>query len=129
MNGATLAYLGDAYFELKVRQHLIDKQMTNVNQLHQQAIRFTSGEAQAKMILHFLENDILTENEITFYKKGRNISGSGRKNMDQKTYHFATGFESLIGYLYLHDRVRCDAIIDSAIKWLEEQIIHGQNSR
>lgn len=120
MNGLTLAYIGDAYYELKIRNYLINKKITSVNQLHQQAIKFTKGEAQAKIMTYFIEKDMLSEDEISLYKRGRNSSGPGRKNIDAKTYHNATGFEALIGSLYLEDLRRCDELIEKAITYIED---------
>ena len=100
MNGLSLAYIGDAYFEIIVRQYLLEKNLTKVNELHKEAIKFTSGESQAKFIDFFIENNILTENEIEIYKKGRNSATSHRKNLSNALYQKATGFEAVIGYLY-----------------------------
>ena len=100
MNGLSLAYIGDAYFEILVRQYLLEKGITKVNELHKEAIKFTSGEAQAKFIDLFMQDNILTENEIEIYKKGRNSATSHRKNLSSAEYQKATGFEALIGFLY-----------------------------
>lgn len=100
MNGLSLAYIGDAYFEIMVRDYLLEKGLTKVNELHKEAIKFTSGEAQAKFIDSFLENNVLTENEIDVYKKGRNSATSHRKNLSGAEYQKATGFEAIIGFLY-----------------------------
>ena len=51
--------------------------------------------------------------------------GPGRKNIDAKTYHQATGFESLIGGLYLEDKKRCDDLIDKAIILVESGGLNG----
>ncbi len=115
MNGLTLAYLGDGYYEFKIRKHLIDQGLTDVNQLHHQAVKFTSGVAQAKLIDYLLEHKVLTEKEIILFKRGRNASGQGRKNIDAKTYQRATGFEALIGGLFLNEEKRADEIIDICI--------------
>ena len=118
MNGLTLAYLGDAYFELKVRKYLVDKGLTKVNQLHNEAVKFTSSVAQREIITYLLDEQILNEKEISSYKRGRNNSTSGRKNVDAKTYVEATGFEALIGYLYINDLKRLDEIIDISINYI-----------
>jgi ribonuclease III family protein len=118
LNGLTLAYIGDSYYEFKIRMYLIEQKMTNVNDLHKQAIRFTSGQAQAKIMTYFNEQNVLSETEIDLFKRGRNASGPGRKNMDAKTYHLATGFESLIGGLYLSNKERADHMIDLAIAYI-----------
>ena len=100
MNGLSLAYIGDAYFEIMVRQYLLEKGITKVNELHKEAIKYTSGEAQARFIDEFFKDNILSETEIDIYKKGRNSATSHRKNLSNAEYQKATGFEALIGYLY-----------------------------
>ncbi len=128
MNGLTLAYIGDAYYELKVRMYLIDKKLTHVNDLHKQAIRFTSGTAQAKIMEYLIDNTLISEDETDLFKRGRNASGPGRKNIDAKTYHLATGFESLIGFLYLNQKNRADELIAQGINYIEEGDFNGKNS-
>lgn len=128
MNGLTLAYIGDAYYELYIRRYLIDKKITNVNQLHKTAIKYTQGESQSKIVMAFIDANELNEDELSLYKRGRNASGPGRKNTDAKTYHQATGFESLIGGLYLEDKNRCDTLIIKAIKLIESGDLNGKNS-
>ena len=126
MNGLTLAYIGDAYYELKIRKYLIDQKLTSVNDLHKKAILFTKGLAQAEIVMYMIENELLSIDEKTYFKRGRNASGPGRKNIDAKTYHRATGFEALIGYLYLNDKKRCDELIHIAIKYIEGEN-HGKS--
>ena len=118
MNGLSLAYIGDAYFEILVRQYLLEKGITKVNELHKEAIKFTSGEAQAKFIDLFMKDNILTENEIEIYKKGRNSATSHRKNLSSAEYQKATGFEALIGFLYENkDNERIDYLFDLMKKY------------
>ena len=128
LNGLTLAYIGDAYYELKVRTYLIERKLTNVNVLHTQAIRFTSGIAQARIIKHFIDDEIINADEVDLFKRGRNASGPGRKNIDAKTYHMATGFEALIGYLYMNDLTRADQLIDDALRYIEKGDFNGKDS-
>jgi ribonuclease III family protein len=126
LNGLTRAYIGDAYYELQIRQHLIiNHKLTHVDQLHKSAIRYTSGVAQAKIIKALMLANRLTEDEISYFKNGRNNSGPGRKNVDAQTYHFATGFEALIGHLYLTNITRADALILESINLIERGEIHG----
>lgn len=128
MNGLTLAYIGDAYYELYIRRYLIDKKITNVNQLHKTAIKYTQGDSQSKIVMSFIATNELNEDELSLYKRGRNASGPGRKNTNAQTYHQATGFESLIGGLYLDDINRCDDLIIKAIKLIESGDLNGKNS-
>ena len=105
-NGLSLAYIGDAVFEIYVRKHVLAMGITKVNNLHKRVVEYTSGEAQAKTIKEFLNNNVLTEEEISIYKRGRNSHvNSNRKNIDLANYLDATGFEALIGYLYLSEKI------------------------
>ncbi|MBS4026891.1 MAG: Mini-ribonuclease 3 [Clostridia bacterium] len=95
-----LAYVGDAVYELFVRHYLIKKGVTKVNDLHREAVIFVRATTQAK-IIHELEQE-LTEVERKIVKKGRNAkSGQIPKNTGTIEYRYSTGFESLLGYLYL----------------------------
>ena len=69
MNGLTLAYLGDAYYELFVRKHFINLGYTNVGILHKMASKCTSGVSQAFAMVNLLETNFLTEDEIDAFKK------------------------------------------------------------
>jgi ribonuclease III family protein len=121
INGVALAYIGDAYYELRIRKYLLSLGITKVNELHKSAIKFTAGSVQAGLMDTFIEKDLLSEMEMSYFKKGRNASGPGRKNIDIATYHKSTGFESMMGYLYLTDITRCDELIDIAIQIIKEK--------
>lgn len=120
-NGLALAYLGDGLYELEVRKYLLTKKLTKVNDLHKQAIIFTSANGQAKAMEGLL-NGFLTENEMEYYKHGRNATSSRKpKNTTLSTYHQSTGFEALIGYLYLDNQIdRCEEIIQKSISIIEQ---------
>jgi ribonuclease-3 family protein len=113
LNGLSLAYIGDAVYEIYVRKHMINLGYTKVNALHKHVIKFTSGGAQAEIIHMLINENILTEDEISIYKRGRNSSvNTSRKNISLREYLDATGFESLIGYLYLDNQIeRLEEII------------------
>lgn len=129
MNGLTLAYIGDAYFELKVRLYLTNElKLTKVDDLHKKAIKFTSAVAQRKIMEHLMNKLQLHDDEQDDYKRGRNTSGPGRRNVDAQTYHIATGFESMIGGLYLKNIKRCDEVIHLSIEYIEKGDFHGENS-
>ena len=98
-----LAYIGDAVYELFIRTYLIGTKNISVNELHKEAIEYVKAKAQAD-ITHYLE-DKLTEEEWQMVKRGRNAkSGSASKNANLLDYRYATGFETLIGFLYLNGR-------------------------
>ncbi|HPJ23840.1 MAG TPA: ribonuclease III domain-containing protein [Bacillota bacterium] len=121
-NGLTLAYIGDAYFELAVRQHLLEKNITKVNDLHNNAVGFTNANAQAEAVTYLL-NHFFDEEEISVYKRGRNQSSTHKpKNADIQTYNIATGLESVIGFLYLEKRLeRLEDLLKTIFKVLEEK--------
>lgn len=122
LNGTALAYIGDSYYEHQIRCYLIDKGLTKVNELHTQATQFTSAKAQAEIMQFLLNGSHLTEEEILYYKRGRNQSHPGRKNVSLHTYHEATGFESLIGYLQATSPIRANEIIAMSIQFIEERL-------
>ncbi len=123
MSPLVLAYLGDTVFESHVREHLIRQNINRkVNDLHKTAIKYVKAKAQAT-IIHTLESE-LTEEELRIYKRGRNQkSNTTPKNADIIDYKNATGFEALIGYLYLSkDQERLEYIINKGIKIVEENM-------
>lgn len=115
LNILSLAYLGDAVFELYVREHLLNKNITKVKELQEEAINYVSAKNQVKLLEKI--NDILTEEELEYVKKGRNAkSHKAPKNTDILTYKHSTGFETLIGYLYLNDKERLEKIMQNILE-------------
>ena len=125
MNGLALAYLGDAYYELEIRKYLIQSGIRNVGKLHDEKVKFAANEAQASIMNYLLSLNILTEDELDAYKKGRNKSHNARKQVDMVTYQQATGFESLIGYLSVSDEDRAKALIQMGITFIKQGGKHG----
>ena len=102
----TLAYIGDCVFELVVRTVVIHHSKKAVNDLHKKAIKFVKAESQALMMQGLLDEEILTDEEVTIYKRGRNTkSHTSAKNASIAAYRKATGFEALIGYLYVTNQM------------------------
>ena len=98
----TLAYIGDCIYDLMIRTAVIFKSHKRVNDLHKKTTRFVKAETQALMIQGLIENDMLTEEEQSVYKRGRNTkSHTVAKNASVAAYRKATGFEAVLGYLYL----------------------------
>lgn len=97
----TLAYIGDAIFELVIRTVLVERKNTQPEKLHKAATKIVKAETQALMIEGLKEE--LTEKELAVYKRGRNAKAVTRaKNATMSEYRRATGFEALMGYLYLN---------------------------
>lgn len=98
-----LAYVGDAVYEVFVRTMLALKGNMSVHNMHKKSISYVKAKAQSD-IVHRLY-DRLTDEEKDIVRRGRNSkSGTIPKNADVSDYKYATGFESLIGYLYLKGR-------------------------
>ena len=96
----TLAYIGDAIFELVVRTVLVERKNTQAEKLHKAATKIVKAETQA-VLIEAVKDD-LTEEELAVYKRGRNAKAVTRaKNATMSEYRRATGFEALMGYLYL----------------------------
>lgn len=101
----TLAYLGDAVFELAVRTVLVEKKNTQPEKLHKAATKIVKAETQALMAEALKES--LTEEELAVYKRGRNAKAVTRaKNATMSEYRRATGLEALMGYLYMKDETK-----------------------
>lgn len=96
-----LAYVGDAVFELYVRTHLVS-QGARVQDLHKAAVHFVQAKAQAE-IVHAWE-PLLSEEEKTIVRRGRNARSTLPRNASVADYRYSTGFEALLGYLYLSGR-------------------------
>ena len=112
-NSLTLAYLGDSVYELYIRQYLIETGIIKVRELQKEAIKYVSAKGQAKTLTQLIANNILTDDEIVIVKRARNHkSHKSPKNTDIITYKLATGFEALIGYLYLNDKNRLKQIME-----------------
>ncbi|WP_423363231.1 Mini-ribonuclease 3 [Mycoplasma sp. P36-A1] len=105
----TLAFIGDSVLELIIRMHYVNKGIVKVNKLQTLTSSLASAKAHKEIMDYLFENEILTEDEIRVYKRGRNAKvNQRRKNFNSENYHASTGFEALIGFLYLneeHDRI------------------------
>ena len=114
INVLVLAYLGDGIYENYVRRYLIDKGIANVNDLQKESINYVSAKGQAAFLTKMLDNDFLKDEEIVIVKRARNYKTTSHpKNCDIVTYKYATGLESLIGYLELENKKeRIDEIMN-----------------
>lgn len=115
-----LAYLGDAVFDLVVRSLVLNKGNKPVQKLHKETSAVVQASSQSKMMRVLQE--MLTEEEHQVYKRGRNSKTvSPAKNQSVTDYRRATGFEALIGYLYLkREYQRMLELIKTGIDSLDE---------
>ncbi len=103
----TLAYMGDCVYEMTIRTLLVSRGNAPVNTLNRKASNLAKASSQSRMISALIEAEALTEEEIAVYKRGRNAkSFSTAKNATVNDYRRATGYEALIGWLYLSGRSR-----------------------
>ena len=116
--GLTLAYVGDAVYELYVRQQLL-QQSCKAHTLHQLAVKRVNNNTQASLLLKLEPK--LTELEKNIARRGRNAKGIVPKNADVQTYRKSTGLEALVGYLYLmQDQERLDWVLGQI-----EEVVNG----
>ncbi|RGY98410.1 ribonuclease III domain-containing protein [Clostridium sp. AM58-1XD] len=115
-----LAYIGDAAYEIIIRTKVMNHGSMQVNKMHKRTAGLVKAETQAN--LYKLLEDELTEEEKAVYRRGRNAkSGTMAKNATMKDYRMATGFEALIGWLYLKGRMeRMVEIIASGLSKIGE---------
>ena len=118
INVLVLAYMGDAVYEMYVRNYLINMNISNVNDLQNESLKYVSAKSQANILKKLIEKNILSDEELEIIKRGRNCKNSRHpKNCDALTYKHATAFETLVGYLYLAGKSeRLDEIINNILK-------------
>lgn len=120
INGIALAYIGDAVWEVFVREHLLELGLTKPNKLQHTATHYVSAKAQAFLIDQMEQADKLSEEEWLFFKKGRNAkSHTSAKNTAVMTYRISTGFEALFGYLYTSEQ---DERLQALAHWCIETV-------
>ena len=124
MNALTLAYLGDAVYELWVRTHLLSLGYEKVKDLHRQATEYVRASTQAALLHQLLPQ--LDETESQVVMRGRNAKGGHPKSTDVVTYRYATAFETLVGYWQLTEK--SDRMI-WAFEQLDELLIHLEKNK
>lgn len=124
MNGLSLAYIGDAIYELEVRQHLLSLGLTKVNDLQKHSRHYVSAKAHAALFAQMMTDDLLTDSELVYFKRGRNAkSHTKAKNTDVVTYRISTGIEALFGFLHLSGQTER---ISTLMNWIFEQVESGR---
>ena len=117
MSPLTWAYVGDSVYELYIRTHFLNTTNLNPHKRYIQAIKYVKAGAQAEIVKDLIKRDILTEKEKDIVRRGRNTRNHHLpKNASIEEYSMATGFEALIGYLYLNkEDERLDKILSEII--------------
>ncbi|MBU3160162.1 Mini-ribonuclease 3 [Clostridium frigoris] len=104
LNPLVLAIVGDAIYEVFIRSYLVEKNRDmNAHKIHVKAVSYVKAHAQSEFMKVLITN--LDEEELGIFKRARNSkSGSTPKNADLNEYKWATGFEALVGFLYLSEK-------------------------
>lgn len=124
LNGVALAYMGDAAYEVIIRRHLIEEGLAKPNHLQKTATHYVSAKAQAALIALMEQDQVLSDEEWTIFKRGRNAkSYTHAKNTDVVTYRISTGFEALMGYLALSQQQKR---VDELSQWCIQQVEAGR---
>lgn len=116
MSPLTWAYVGDSVYEVYIRTFLSENTNLNTNKMHIESIKYVKAESQTKILRDIEEN--LTEEEIKIVKRGRNTQNHHLpKHSSVEEYSYSTGFEALIGYLFLTKKdERLKQILEMCIK-------------
>ena len=100
----TLAYIGDAVYDLVIRTVVVEQANRPANKLHRITVQYVSAEAQSRIAGALIES--FTEEELSVYRRGHNSKPhTMSKNASPADYLKATGFEAVLGYLYLQDKM------------------------
>ena len=113
INIQVLALLGDAVYSLYIREKLIKEGINDSNKLQKLIIEYVSAKGEVKALNYLIENNYLTEEEQEIIKRGRNYKNNNHpKNTDIITYKLSTGFEALLGDLYINNTERLEEILN-----------------
>ena len=124
LNGIALAYLGDAVYEVYIREHLLKRGLVRPAALQRAAKDFVSAKAQAALIAGMQTADLLSAEETEVFKHVRNAkSYTHAKHTDVVTYRISTGFEALFGYLHLEGR---DNRVAELAAWCIQYVEEGK---
>lgn len=119
INSGVLAYIGDAVYELEIRNYLVLGKINKVDKLQKKAIDYVSAPAQAKILENLLNSNVLSEEELEVVKRARNYKPNSKpKHSDIKTYKKATALEALFGMLYIQNKQdRIKEIMKVILRW------------
>jgi len=113
INVQILALLGDAIFSLYIREELLKLGINNPKKLQAKSVEYVSAKGQVKILNNLIEENFLTEEELDIVKRGRNNKKESHpKNTEIVTYKLSTGFEALLGDLYLNNKNRLKELLN-----------------
>ena len=112
-NVLVLAYLGDAIYEVYIREFLINKNIVKVDKLQKESVKYVSAKSQRVFLEKLINDNFFTIEELELIKRSRNHKGNRHpKNTDIITYKYATAFETIIGYLYLNNKNKLEKLME-----------------
>ncbi len=125
MQPLALAFIGDAVYEIYIRNYVMSKGFRTINSMHVETIKYVKAASQSKAIKAILPE--LEEEEANVVRRGRNANPhTVPKNADVGDYRYATGLESLCGYLYLMKKQeRLDYIVERIIGIINGEIVQN----
>ena len=122
LNPLVLAYIGDAYFHLFVRTRLLNYEQSKVQILHQFGAQIVSAVWQATAYQQM--EGMLTEEEKAVFRRGRNAKSHAPRSASVAQYHASTGFEALLGTLYLNENhERLQQLAEAAFKIISQEMM------
>lgn len=128
MGTGTLAFIGDAVYELLVREHLVRAGIVDADKLHFKTVEYVRAESQALAVKKMIEG-FLADDEVALVKRARNHKMPNRsRSAGIVEYKLATGLEALVGELYLEGkRDRLDEVMAEAIRLIDEEVFNEQS--
>lgn len=122
ISSLALAYVGDAVFSLRMRERLLSVGVDKVRVLHALGARMVSAHLQAAALNEI--QSFLTEKEAEVVRRGRNAATRAPRNVVAAEYRSSTGFEALLGHLYIGGELsRLDELMEQAIQWMLQQLL------
>lgn len=114
VNVQVLAFLGDAVLSLYIREKLLLLGINKTKEIQEKSIEYVSAKSEVRILNNWLDNNILNEEEIDIVKRGRNNKKDNHpKNTDIITYKLSTGFEALLGDLYINNKDRLYELLNT----------------
>ncbi len=130
-NALVLAYIGDAVLEILTREYLVvQKKIVKPNLLQSFSIQYVSAKAQARYVEYALEKNIFTDDEISFFKRGKNAKDTRTlKNTSPLTHRISSGFEAILGHLYItRQNERIQEIFNDYTLFVENNTCHFETN-
>ena len=115
-----LAYVGDSIYDFRVRDYLCRRYQVNLNRVNSRKTKLVCAKAQSDLMGYLIEEKLLTEEELSVYRRARNHkSQSHSKNSSITDYRRATGFEAFLGYLYYAGKIsRLISLVEKGLEHL-----------